>query len=221
MFSEKNDKKIFSEKEIQGEILATLLAGYDTTSILLTLSIVWLFLNPEIYEKAKKEALSQQWIIEKRYPTLQEIYETNFIDNIIKETLRTSSPGWLTPRQAKNDVWIDEVFIPKGSHVFVSQYVSHRNPDYFSNPFTWNPERWNNNFEKKLPKGVFYPFGGGARKCIGEHLAWTEAKIFITMMLSKTKWKSMSKKRVFPKIKYHITAAPSEKVVFSFEPLVL
>jgi cytochrome P450 len=214
LYSKDQKGESLSEKEIINEILSVLLAGYDTTSILLTTSMIWLSLNEKVFEDAKNESMNQKWIIENRPPTIEEIYNSNLIDNIIKETLRLSSPGWSTGRQAKEDVWIQDVFIPKGSHVIVSQYVSHRNPKYFEKPFSWKPERWNNDFEKTLPKGVFHPFGGGSRKCIGENLAWVEAKITLTVMLSSVSWKSFSNSRVFPKINYYVTAAPSEKVMF-------
>jgi cytochrome P450 len=209
-----------SEKEVQNEILSSLLAGSDTTSILLTTSLVWLYLNPKTYKKIKNELLNEKWVNENRPPTIEEIYKESMVDNVIRETLRISSPAWMISRQAKEDLWLENVFIPKGSHVIVSQYVSHRNPKYFDSPFSWKPERWNNNFEKTLPKGVFYPFGGGSRKCIGENLAWVEAKIALSLIINKTSWKSLSKSRVFPKISHYVTAVPSEKVMFSFSSVL-
>jgi cytochrome P450 len=217
LYSKDQNESLLSEAEAQYEILALLLAGYDTTAILITMSIFWLQANPEILKKFIDESKKEKWIIENRTPSLSDISNPLLIDKIIKETLRLSAPGWLTPRQSKEDLWIEDVFIPKGAHVIVSQYVSHRNKKYFDKPFSWKPERWTGNFEKELPKGVYYPFGSGSRKCIGENLAWSEAKIALTMMAAKTSWTIISKSNSVSKINYRITAYPAEKILFGIE----
>ena len=42
-----------------------------------------------------------------------------------------------------------------------------------------NPERWADDFEKSLPRGVYFPFGDGARVCIGKSFAMMEAILLL------------------------------------------
>jgi cytochrome P450 len=53
----------------------------------------------------------------------------------------------------------------------VSPFATHRNPRYFDEPEAFRPERC---LMEDLPKFAFFPFGGGARVCIGEQFAWNE-----------------------------------------------
>jgi len=76
--------------------------------------------------------------------------------------------------------------VPKGAHVLVSQYASHRNAEYFPSPDDFLPERWNNDLESTLPRGAYFPFLAGTRKCLGDQFALLEAHI-ILMEMARTK----------------------------------
>jgi cytochrome P450 len=41
------------------------------------------------------------------------------------------------------------------------------------------PERWADGLERRLPKGAYFPFGGGPRVCIGNHFAMLEAVLVL------------------------------------------
>ena len=56
-----------------------------------------------------------------------------------------------------------------------SPWVMHRSSRYFEDPQAFRPERWENDLEKRLPKGVYFPFGDGPRVCIGKSFALMEA----------------------------------------------
>ncbi|TCS96881.1 cytochrome P450 [Hazenella coriacea] len=68
--------------------------------------------------------------------------------------------------------------IPAGSEVAMSQWVMHRNPQFFPESLTFKPERWENSTDN-LPKYAYLPFGGGPRICIGNHFAMMEAKLLL------------------------------------------
>jgi cytochrome P450 len=55
----------------------------------------------------------------------------------------------------------------------------HRSPKYFENSEVFQPERWENDLEKRLPRGVFIPFGDGPRICIGKGFALMEAVLLL------------------------------------------
>ncbi|PKG23861.1 hypothetical protein CWS01_10105 [Niallia nealsonii] len=45
----------------------------------------------------------------------------------------------------------------------------YRKPEYFQNPTSFIPERFENNFIKTILSCAFFPFGGGPRVCISNH----------------------------------------------------
>jgi cytochrome P450 len=110
---------------------------------------------------------------------------------------------------AVDDVEIDGTKIPKGSHVLVSQYVTQRDPRHFSNPEAFDPSRWlDPEFEKSLPKGAYFPFGAGSRKCLGEFFALAEARLILLFMGARFNIKNQ-----FPKAQPRATYRPKGSVL--------
>ena len=63
--------------------------------------------------------------------------------------------------------------------VLMSQWVNHRDAEYFPEPEEFRPERWENGLAKRIPKFAYYPFGGGQRMCVGSTFASIEAPIVL------------------------------------------
>jgi cytochrome P450 len=66
------------------------------------------------------------------------------------------------------------VTLRRGEIVVLSPYVTQRDGRWWDAPEAFVPERW---FDETItrPKFASFPFGGGARVCIGEHFATAEA----------------------------------------------
>ncbi len=69
-----------------------------------------------------------------------------------------------------------------GDIVLMSPYVVHRDPRYYPEPDRFIPERWTAERKAQLPKFAFFPFGGGARVCVGEHFAWMEGVLLLATL---------------------------------------
>ena len=169
---------------IRDEVLTLILSGHETTANVMSWAFSYLSKNPQFRKELEDEADSATWISENRVPTYEELEISSPVASaVLQETMRLAPPVWVAPRIATVDCEIDGVQIPKGAHVLVSQYVTHRNPRYFPNPEVWNPTRWKNpDFEKSLPRGAYFPFGGGSRKCLGEYFALAEARLILLMV---------------------------------------
>jgi len=85
----------------------------------------------------------------------------------------------LNVREAMEDVTIGGYSIAKGSYIMMMPYAMHHNPRYYHDPEAFIPERWTPEFEKSLPRYAYYPFGGGARVCIGQSFAMMEARLVL------------------------------------------
>jgi len=73
----------------------------------------------------------------------------------------------------------------RGTNVFISQWVTQRDPRFSIGPNDFLPERWNDEFEKRLPKFAYFPFGGGPRVCIGASFASMEAALLLATIAQR------------------------------------
>lgn len=78
--------------------------------------------------------------------------------------------------------------IPQGSVVSISPYLTHRDPNIYSRPDQWHPERWLQ--DPDLPKRLnsdgklaYVPFGAGVHRCPGEKLAGIIATTVIGILV--------------------------------------
>jgi len=198
-----------STEHIRDEVLTLILSGHETTANVMSWAFSYLSKNFDVRKKLEQEADNANWITQNRAPTYQELEESSPIASaILQETMRLAPPVWVAPRIATQECEIDGVKIPAGAHVLVSQYVTHRNAKYFPNPNQWNPSRWlDESFEKSLPRGAYFPFGGGSRKCLGEYFAIAEARLILLMVA-----KSFRLTGDFPKAQPRATYRPKGAV---------
>ena len=101
---------------------------------------------------------------------------------MITEAMRIYPPVYLIGREATCDLELGGYRVKKGYTVFMSQWVSHRDPRYFPDPEVFRPERWLDGLASRLPKYAYYPFGGGPRVCIGNTFALMEAAILLAVV---------------------------------------
>jgi len=156
-----NNKKIDLD-DLYDEAITMLLVGYETTAFALEWAVYYLSINKNWQEKISRE---------------------ENVDAFINEVLRMSPPIWNESRVAMEDVEIDGVIIPTGTHVMLSSLAVHRNKDVFEDPDTFKPERWFGNLD--LSKGEYFPFLFGKRQCIGKEFALMEMRIMLTKIAKK------------------------------------
>lgn len=164
------------DKLLRDEVATLMLAGHETTAN--TLSWTWMLLaqNPQVQEKLQSE-LNQ--VLQGRLPTLEDLKALVYTQQVIKESMRLYPPVSLLGREAAVNIQIGDYEIAEGTTIMISQWVMHRHPKYFENPEVFQPERWTEEFEKQLPKGVYIPFGDGPRICIGKGFAQMEAALLL------------------------------------------
>jgi len=116
-----------------------------------------------------------------RTPTVDDFENLPYLDQVISEVLRVYPPIWGYTRDLVEDDEIGGFHIPGGSSIFMSPYVTHRHPEFWSNPDAFDPE----NFGSQAPKRhrfAYFPFGGGERKCIGFQLALLQMRVVVAMV---------------------------------------
>jgi cytochrome P450 len=97
--------------------------------------------------------------------------------------MRLFPPAWIIGRRAIDEYAIGDYRLPPRSIVFMSPFVMHRDVRFYERPEQFHPDRWTPAFEAALPKFAYFPFGGGARQCIGEQFAWMEAVLVLATLM--------------------------------------
>ncbi|KAE8677568.1 Ent-kaurenoic acid oxidase 2 [Hibiscus syriacus] len=170
------------DEDIIDLLLMFLLAGHESSAHVAMWAILYLHNHPQVLKKAKEE---QEEILKKRQSvgkglSLKDVRQMNYLQKVIDETLRRASVSFCNFREAKVDVNINGYLIPKGWKVLLWNRGVHMDPEVYSNPKEFLPERWENH---KPKPGSFLPFGAGSRICPGADLAKLEISIFLHYFL--------------------------------------
>ncbi|MBZ5677451.1 MAG: cytochrome P450 [Acidobacteriia bacterium] len=164
-----------TDKQVRDEALTLFLAGHETTANALTWAWYLLSQNPEAEATFHAEL---DRVLGGRLPSFEDLPQLRYTESIFAETLRTFPPAWGIGRRALEDFPVGEFVIPARSVVLMSPYVVHRDPRWFPDPTSFRPERWLEEHPTR-PKFAYFPFGGGARVCIGERFAWMEGTLLL------------------------------------------
>lgn len=172
-----DDGSRMTEAQLRDEAMTLYLAGHETTA--LTLTWAWYLLATHSEVEAK---LVEEWqrVLGGRAPTPEDLPNLPYTDAVIAEAMRVYPPVYLIGREATRDLELGGYRVRRGTTIFMSQWVSHRDPRYFGpDPEAFRPERWLDGLAKRIPKYAYYPFGGGPRVCIGNTFALMEAAILL------------------------------------------
>jgi cytochrome P450 len=161
--------------ELRDQVLQILLAGRDTTSALLSWTILLLSRHPAEFQHLR-EAIISQFGTEKA-PTNELTFESlkacKELKNVLFETMRLYPLIPINARQALKDTFLptgggpdrkQPIAVRKGEQVGYSAYVMHRRKDIWGQDADdFRPARW----EGRKLGWEFIAFSGGPRVCIG------------------------------------------------------
>ncbi len=155
-----------NDEQIRDEIMTLFMAGHETTANALTWALYLLAQHPEIDQRTAVAARAG---------------DREYIGRVVKEVLRLYPPAWIIGRETLHDVTlVDGSIIPAKTTVFAAPLLLHRCAEYFPNPEAFDPDRW---LAAEPPPFAYVPFGGGARRCIGEEFALREATIVLERLV--------------------------------------
>jgi cytochrome P450 len=171
-----DDGSRMSDSLLRDEMMTLYLAGHETTA--LTLSWSWYLLSKHPDVEAK---LVAEWnrVLGGRTPTPEDLVNLPYTEAVLTEAMRVYPPVYLIGREATRDLELGGFRVKKGYTIFMSQWVSHRDPRFFPDPEKFVPERWQDGLAGRIPKYAYYPFGGGPRVCIGNTFALMEGAILL------------------------------------------
>jgi cytochrome P450 len=184
-----------SDEQVRDEALTLFLAGHETTANALTWTWYLLSQHPEVERRLHSEIDD---VLQGRAPELADVPRLRYAEMILAEALRLYPPAWAIGRMATGPFELGGVEIPAKSICILSPYLVQRDPRWFPNPENFDPERWTPEARDARPKFSYFPFGGGARVCIGERFAWMEGVIVMAAIAQKWRLRLAPNQRVEP-----------------------
>ena len=171
-----------SDAQVRDEAITMLLAGSETTSTLLSWVFHVLGERPDLQTRLQAEV---DEVLGDGPVTFEQIGRLAFTRRLITEALRLYPPAWLITRRTNEPVTLGDFSLPAGASVLFAQYSLHRDPNLYSNPDVFDPDRWLPARAQNIPRPAFVPFGAGNRQCIGEGFAWAEAIVVLATVASR------------------------------------
>lgn len=183
-----------TDEEVRDESLTLFLAGHETTANALTWTWYLLSQNPDAEASLHDEL---KIVLDGRPPTFGDIPNLQNTEAVLAESMRLFPPAWTLGRLAVAEHEFGGYRIPKGSLLLASQYVIHRDPRFWDRPDEFRPERWQTLSVKEAgQRFIYFPFGGGVRRCIGEGFAWTEGILLLAAFARRWKLRKLPEQRV-------------------------
>nr|CAD7437665.1 unnamed protein product [Timema bartmani] len=176
------------------------LAGYETSSSVVSFCLHELAVNPDIQRRLRAEVDSALEENDGKL-TYDVIQSMKYMDQTIYETLRKYPSVSNLERLCTKEYVIPhtDVTVEKGTLVIIPAYALHHDPEYFPDPEKFDPERFNQDNKNSFPQYAYLPFGEGPRICIGMRFGLMQVKVGLATLLSKYEF-SISEKSSVPLI---------------------
>ncbi|SDU83403.1 cytochrome P450 [Gordonia westfalica] len=182
--AESDEGHRFSDEDVVNHMIFVLMAAHDTSTITMTQMAYHMAKAPEWQERARAESLELG--PELGYDGLASM---TALDLVMKESLRLCPPVPAQPRMAIKDTSVEGFYVPKGTIVTTSSLSGQRDPEFFTNPDMFDPERFcPERAEDKTHRFAWMPFGGGVHKCIGLYFGQMEIKTIMHHLLRGYEW---------------------------------
>jgi cytochrome P450 len=180
-----------SDDQIVHELKTQLLAGHETSSMMLTWATHLLATHPEQLAQAVEEVdrvlgkpSSSSSPSSSSFPPFSAFKELTFLEQCLKEAMRLYSPVPVLARECCEDDHLNGVLIPKGTAMLISIWAMHTSPEIWGKDVQdFRPSRFSREESSERHPYAYMPFSKGPRDCIGQHLAISEAKVVLGSLL--------------------------------------
>lgn len=203
----------YSDTDVVNHMIFLLMAAHDTSTITTSTAMQYLGQHPEWQDRLRAEAahLGDQ-------PTLDELDELVGFDLVMKECLRLLPPVPVLARKTVKETEVLGTRIPAGRLTAVMVHLQHHQPELWSDPESFDPERFSaERREDKVHRHAWEPFGGGVHKCLGMFFAGAEVKLILHHLLRRYSW-SVDPGYVAP-LNYYSLPFPNDGQPVDLRPL--
>nr|XP_022909586.1 cytochrome P450 6j1-like [Onthophagus taurus] len=183
-------KDNFSFDDVAAHAFSFFEDGFETCSITISFALYELAANPRTQLKAREEIKS----VLKKYDgviSYDSIKEMEYLHCVMCESLRLHPPGMTSTKKCTTPYELPPIngnkkglIIEVGTPVIIPTYAIQREPKYWKNPESFQPERFLDENKNDIVSGTWIPFGEGPRACLGQRFAMLQVKVALASILN-------------------------------------
>ena len=165
-----------------------LAASMDTSATAIEWAISELMKHPRVLDKMQREL--EAVVGMSRMVEESDLEKLDYLDMVVKETFRLHpvSP-LLIPHAAVEDFVVNGFDIPQKSRVLINVWAIGRDPENWTNPEEFTPERFmGSDVDVRGRDFQLIPFGSGRRGCPGLQLGLTVVKLVVAQLVHCFDW---------------------------------
>jgi cytochrome P450 len=163
-----------TDAQIRDEAITLTSTGYETVAAALTWAGHLLSTHADVQHDVHAELAAD------------ETPHAPLTTRVLNESMRLYPPTWLFVRVATStDTLPGGAVILASDQIYLCPFTMHRHPDWYAQPDRFDPEHFTDEAVRARPRFAFFPFGGGARQCIGEPFARLEAQVVLSTLLRR------------------------------------
>ncbi|HEX7597831.1 MAG TPA: cytochrome P450, partial [Polyangia bacterium] len=201
---DEGDGKGMTDSQLRDEVLIMFAAGHETTANAMAWAFYLLQQHPPVLSKLRAEL---DEVLGGRTPTAADLPRLTYTRMVIDEVLRLYPPVAITNRQALQEDEICGYHLPAGAVVGISPYMTQRDPRFWKDPLSFDPQHFSPEQSAGRPRFAYFPFGGGPRQCIGKDFSLYEAAVVLAMAAQRFDWALAPGAAVRPNLR--VTFRPS------------
>ncbi|XP_070024705.1 cytokinin hydroxylase-like [Nicotiana sylvestris] len=209
--------KTLSTRELVDECKTFFFGGHETTALALTWTLLLLAVHPEWQTQLREEIKQVMGDAEIDPTRLVCLRKMGWVMN---EVLRLYSPAPNVQRQAREDIQVDNLVIPKGTNIWIDVVSMHHDKQLWGEDVNeFKPERFKDDmiYGGCKHKMGYLPFGFGGRMCIGRNLTMMEYKVVLSLILTNFSFSISPNYRHCPSIM--LSLRPTQGLPLIFQPL--
>ena len=169
-----------TDRQVRDEAMTIFLAGFETTSLSLAWMCHLLATHPEVQSRLRTGV---QQVLGDRRPGADDCAHLPYAEAVVNETLRLFPPVGMVGREALEDVELGGFLVHKGTAVWPTPWITHRDPEIWDMALEFRPQRWAAESRASMPSHAFLPFGGGPHNCVGRMYAMIEMVLGISTIV--------------------------------------
>ncbi|XP_072031761.1 cytochrome P450 3A24-like [Amphiura filiformis] len=177
-------KKIpLTQAELIGQSLLFFFAGYETVSSTMAFASYAIAKYPDVQKRLQEEV--DEMTSEGEPVSYDAVFKMEYLDQVWCESQRMWPFAFALERICNQEFTCNGKTIPNGQYLNINTWDIHHNPEYWSDPQTFNPENFSKEAKESRHPCAFMPFGAGPRQCVAMRFANLEGKIGLIRMMQK------------------------------------
>lgn len=188
----------FEDDDIVAQCLIFFFGGFDTMSKAISFMLHELACNPDIQQNLFAEFSEIEHQLNGNEFTYETLQKMRYMDMVLSETLRRWPPIPSIDREVTKPILLENsngisVQLTTNDIVWLPVYALHMDPNYWSDPERFDPERFNDENKLNIRSGAYLPFGNGQRSCIAPRFASMVIKTVMYYLLKDIKFEKCEK----------------------------